>query len=157
MGKGFSTLDPQDHQGKTDTWLTPLPIIKSLGEFDLDPCGFIGHSTAKTILVPPADGLELKWSGRVWMNPPYGRDVDKWIQKLRAHGNGIALLFARTDTKWFHDADPNGILFLRGRIKFLKPDLTESTNAGHGSMLLAYGKENVQALWRSNLKGIIWT
>lgn len=185
MQTGFSKLDPQGHEGETNTWLTPLSVIKSLGEFDFDPCGFYGkrpHVTAKKMLVPPYDGLTAKWEGRVWMNPPYGRDIWDWISRLEHHGNGMALLFARTDTKWFHDAKPDAILFLKGRIKFLTPfkrftagknkgkleldaqgkpilldEPVESTNAGHGSMLLAYGRQNVAALFNSHLEGTLWT
>lgn len=151
---GFSKLDNPAHEGKTNAWLTPLPIIKALGEFDLDPCGFHGHETAKKLICLPDDGLGADWSGRVWLNPPYGREIGKWLKKLEAHGNGIALVFGRTDTTWFHDLRPDLIFCLRGRVKFLKPDFTEDTNAGHGSVLLAFGRQNAGAILSSDLKGL---
>lgn len=178
--RGFSKLDPQGHIGDTTTWLTPLDFVHKLGKFDLDPCGFAGHWTAKHLLFPGAqvscdDGLKYKWYGRVWLNPPYGRGMDEWLTKLADHGNGIALVFARTDTNLFHDINPDLTFFLKGRIKFLspfkrddkgkiilhprteKPILLkvpeESTNAGHGSMLLAWGQRNVKAILKSGIEG----
>lgn len=136
---GFSTLDRPNHKGKTDTWLTPLHIIKNLGEnFDLDPCAYPGHNTAKTMWCENGD--MKKWFGRVWLNPPYS-DVSRWLDMLMDHGNGVALVFARTDTKWAqkHMALANQVFFIKGRIKFLNDKFEESTNAGHGNMFLAYG------------------
>ena len=143
---GFSTLDNPSHEGQTNTWLTPLTIISALGDFDLDPCGFPGHHTADKMICLPEDGLKKEWTGRVWLNPPYGKSTGTWLQKLEQHGNGIALVFARTDTSWFHKCQPHLVAFLKGRIKFLKPDFTQDTNAGHGSVLLAFGSENSRIL-----------
>lgn len=151
--KGFSSLDNPNHEGKTNTWLTPLYLIHSLGEFDLDPCAFEGHETAKNMIYLPNDGLAANWSGRVWLNPPYGCNIGAWLQKLQSHGNGIALVFGRTDTAWFHSLSPDLIFFIKGRIKFLKPDFTEGTNAGHGSILLAFGRNNAGAILNSSIEG----
>lgn len=151
--KGFSSLDSPSHEGKTNTWLTPLSLIKSLGEFDLDPCGFPGHKTAEQLICLPDDGLKFGWHGRVWLNPPYGRNIDVWLKRLQQHGNGIALVFARTDTEWFHSLSPDLTFFIKGRIKFLRPDFTADTNAGHGSMLLCYGKTNIDAVLQSGIIG----
>ena len=157
MGKGFSKLDPQGHEGKTNTWLTPLWLIDALGPFDFDPCGFPNHPTAKKINTLPIDGLSIHWEGMVWLNPPYGRNIFKWLVKLHNHGNGIALVFARTDTQWFHNirALATDIHFIKGRIKFLKADFTESTNAGHGSMLITFGREADQRVISAKHKGLI--
>jgi len=97
-------------RGITDKWLTPLSLIKSLGEFDLDPCGEIYHPTAKTIFTKC--GLERSWFGRVWLNPPYS-EVALWLSKLSKHGNGVALVLARLDTKWCQNIIPqaNSIFF----------------------------------------------
>lgn len=151
--KGFSSLDPSGHEGKTNTWLTPLWIIEALGSFDMDPCAFPGHATAAELISLPIDGLKVTWDGRVWLNPPYGRLINRWLRKLESHGDGIALVFARTDTNWFHELKPDAFFFMHGRVKFLKADFTESTNAGHGSMLLVYGKNNVNAVRQANLSG----
>ncbi len=150
--KGFSTLDNPSHQGATNNWLTPLPLIHSLGEFDLDPCAFRGHWTANQMYF--ARGLSLPWRGRVWLNPPYGKATGVWLDRLQDHDNGIALVFARTDTGWFHKLRTyHSILFIKGRIKFLQADFTELTNAGHGSMLVAFGANNTVALHQSGIEG----
>lgn len=152
--KGFSTLDNPNHQGATDTWLTPPWLLNELGKFDLDPCGHPNWQTAFNSYCLPMDGLALEWKGRVWLNPPYGKETGKWLKKLEKHGDGIALVFSRTDTRWFQTLKPDLIFALSGRIKFIKPDLTESTNAGHGSMLLAFGRKNAGAILSSDLKGV---
>jgi hypothetical protein len=107
--------------------------------------------TARYHLTREDDGLIKNWSGRVWMNPPYGRETSKWMQRLSEHGNGIALIFSRTDTKVFHSwvfARADAILFLRGRLSFYTV-LGKSTNkAGAASCLVAYGENNVASLIR---------
>jgi hypothetical protein len=127
------------NKGKTDIWLTPLEIVNAIGPFDLDPCGESYHHTAKTIYTE--SGLEKDWFGSVWLNPPYS-EVDIWLDKLIEHNCGVALLFARTDTKWAQKAMKSAysIFFPRGRLTFLKPDLTKpSGNAGAPSMFLSFG------------------
>lgn len=151
-GMGIST---------TDEWLTPPEIIKSLGEFDLDPCSPVNRpwDTAKTHYTINDDGLLLPWDGRVWMNPPYGRALDAWMNKMALHGNGIALIFARTDTNTFHNyvfAYADSILFIQQRLKFYdirSNNLNNEGNAGAPSILIAYGNRNVEALGDSGIKG----
>ena len=108
-----------------DEWLTPPEIIRSLGEFDLDPCS--PHpdrrpwDTAKDHYWEELDGLNQPWKGRVWCNPPYGRETFKWIDKLSNHGDGIALIFARTETIGFHEYIWNkadAVFFFKGRLRF---------------------------------------
>jgi len=152
--KGFSTLDNPSHQGKTNTWLTPMWLIDELGPFDLDPCGFPGHHTAERLITLPKDGLTQPWHGRIWLNPPYGRETGTWLNKLQEHGNGIALVFARTDTTWFQGIKPEMTFFMRGRLAFLDENKNESTNAGHGSVLLAFGRQNAGDILKSNLEGV---
>lgn len=154
MSKGFSKLDNPAHEGKTNTWLTPLHIVNALGSFDMDPCGVTGHQTADRLICLPDCGLEREWTGRVWLNPPYGREIGTWLKKLQTHGNGIALVFSRTDTNWYQDLKPDLTFFLKGRIKFLNEKLEEETNAGHGSVLLAFGRQNAGAILSSELKGV---
>jgi len=54
------------------------------------------------------------------MNPPYGREIGKWVKKAYQEGGVVGLLPARTDTKWFHDYiyGKAKIRFLKGRVKF---------------------------------------
>ena len=114
------------NRGETDVWLTPLEIVRSLGKFDLDPCAFPGHQTAETLYTE--NGLEREWFGRIWLNPPYS-EVGVWLRRLVQHGNGVALVFARTDTAWAQEIIPKAsqVFFLRGRIKFINPSRTGAT------------------------------
>jgi phage N-6-adenine-methyltransferase len=143
----------------TDTWLTPPEIIKDLGPFDLDPCTpeIMPWKTAKRRYTKQDDGLNQEWCGRVWLNPPYSREVVKWLEKLAAHGNGIALVFARTETDWFFKTvweKADALLFLKGRIHFHTADgYRAKGNAGAPSVLIAYGEYNVAALEYSTIPG----
>lgn len=151
----------RNRSGGKDEWLTPPEIVKDLGGFDLDPCSPIDRPwpTAKTHYTIEDDGLEQKWHGRVWLNPPYGTQTFKWIQKLAAHGNGISLIFARTDTAGFFSEVWNkadGILFLEGRLNFHHVDGRRAKlNAGAPSCLVAYGANNVEALEQTNIRGFL--
>jgi len=141
----FVSTDPVSHKGETDVWLTPLEIVKSAGgDFDLDPCAFKGHNTAKKLIYPPMNGLKEEWYGKVFLNPPYSEN-DKWMQRFCEHGYGVALLFARTDSKWMQRLlrSADYIQFIKGRISFLRPDLTTKTNAGASSLLIFIGCEPV--------------
>lgn len=149
----------QSAHSRTDEWLTPPEILRPLGQFDLDPSSAIGQlwMTASTMYTVQDDGLSKPWFGRVWLNPPYARKIGKWMDRLASHGNGIALTFARTDTAWFHRAvwgKADAVLFLRGRIRFMKPDGSRPIGTcGGPSVLIAYGKDNVASLERSGLAG----
>lgn len=149
----FVSTDPQSHKGETNTWLTPLWLIKELGEFDLDPCGFDGHNTAKRIIVLPRDGLYENWFGRIWLNPPYGREARDWLAKLQKHGDGIALVFARLETSWLQPYLKNGFFIIKGRLKFLDQSMLEQSNAGTGSILIPFGRKNIGAILSSNIEG----
>ena len=143
----------------SDTWLTPMYIINELGPFDLDPCTpqNMPWDTARKRYTKEQDGLKQPWDGYVWLNPPYGKQTGEWIKKLSDHGNGIALIFARTETNMFfeyvwHKAD--ALLFLKGRISFHKEDGSmASSNAGAPSVLVAYGYDAELALYQCKLPG----
>ena len=142
-----------------DEWLTPPNIIKSLGEFDLDPCSPINRpwDTATKHYNINDNGLIQKWEGRVWCNPPYGSKTSIWLNKLSEHNNGIALIFARTETKMFFDFVWNkadALLFIEGRLFFHYIDGTKAkANAGAPSVLVAYGINNSNILSECNIKG----
>jgi phage N-6-adenine-methyltransferase len=112
---------------KTDLWATPQDLFDRLNaqyDFELDVCATPENAKCARYFTKDMDGLSQEWSGRCWMNPPYGRGVGVWVEKAyRASVKGatvVCLLPARTDTKWFHDyCLPHGkIEFLRGRLKF---------------------------------------
>jgi hypothetical protein len=134
-------------------WYTPPLVFERLEmEFDLDPCsppdGPVSWIPAKNHLTILEDGLTAPWYGHVWMNPPYGSDTPKWMKRLAEHGDGIALVFSRTDTSWFHHYVPeaDAVCFIMGRLRFYKPDGTRGGTPGAGSMLIAYGEECAEAV-----------
>lgn len=144
----------------THVWLTPPEILAALGPFDLDPCAAPSPRpwpTAARHIELPDDGLAAEWSGRVWLNPPYGKHTGDWLAKLAGHNNGIALVFARTDTRMFRDhvwGKVAGLLFLDRRPHFHLPDGTRAKgNSGGPLVLLAYGASNAIALQRCGLPG----
>lgn len=148
--------------GATTTWLTPPEIIESLGPFDLDPCAAPEPrpwSTARRHITLPEDGLAAEWDGLVWMNPPYGRSTAAWLKRLAHHGNGIALVFARTDTAMFHNhvfPRAAALLFLEGRPRFRRPDgIKAAGNSGGPLVLVAYGKTAMYRLVGCDIAGAI--
>lgn len=146
---------------KSVDWYTPPWVFEALGlEFDLDPCqpeAKIPWIPAKRHYCLADDGLEKKWDGLVWLNPPYGKHTPDWLKKMHKHRNGIALVFARTDCAWFHNycTKADAILFLSGRIKFVDGlCVTGGGGAGSGSMLIAWGDTAVDALERIRARGL---
>lgn len=156
----------QSASSGSDTWLTPRHVLDAIGPFDLDPCAApdpVRWPTAKNHFTYRDDGISQSWAGRVWLNPPYA-SAWRWVERLADHGDGIALLFARTETKPFtrfvwDRAD--ALLFLTGRLTFHTADGAKGVgNSGAPSVLIAYGSRNVDALAQSGLAGYLvagWT
>ena len=110
---------------KTDMWETPQWLFDKLNEeyhFTLDACAIPENAKCENYFTPEQDGLAQEWTGRVWCNPPYGRQIGKWVQKAYDSKAELVvmLLPARTDTRWFHELCMRGgqVSFLRGRLKF---------------------------------------
>jgi hypothetical protein len=150
----------QSARAQTTTWLTPPELIEQLGPFDLDPCAAPSPrpwSTAARHIELPEDGLLAEWSGHIWLNPPYSFEAWTWLDKLAAHGDGIALIFARTETAGFVEqvwGKATGVLFLHGRLYFHKPDGTRAAaNSGAPSCLVAYGERAAERLMTTGLAG----
>lgn len=139
-------------------WYTPRHILDALGPFDLDPCASPEPRpwpTAAVHMTETHDGLALDWFGMVFMNPPYGRQVGAWMERIVEHNHGIALVFARTDTAWFQRAAPraSAMLFLAGRIQHVRPDGTSAGRSPAPSVLMAYGAQAACRLRQSGLPG----
>jgi hypothetical protein len=113
-------------------WLTPKPFVDRVeralgGQIDLDPCSN-SHLTpnvrALDHFTVDDDGLAQEWHGAVYMNPPYGDEIAAWTTKLAGEYHAgrvtkaIALLPARTDTRWWHQSAPNLICYIEGRLRF---------------------------------------
>lgn len=143
----------------TDVWLTPPWLLRELGEFDLDPCSPLNRhwDTAKKHYTIEDDGLAQDWYGRVWCNPPYGPPMAQWLDRLSRHPEGgLALIFARTETKAFFDYvwdRADALLFIKGRIKFYTPEGKEGGTAGSPSVLIAYGQQEVETLAKCQIAG----
>ena len=134
--------------GSSVEWYTPPHIFDALGlEFDLDPCappGGVPWVPARRCYSLLDDGLALPWFGRVWLNPPYGREAAKWVDRLGRHGNGVALVFARVDPAWGQRAlaAADSVCFIAGRLRFISG--LDRNGPGHNapvsSMLLGFGE-----------------
>ena len=113
---------------KTDLWATPQDFFDrydAIYHFETDVCALPENAKCARYFTPEMDGLKQEWTGVCWMNPPYGREIGKWVRKAYESARDnlatvICLLPARTDTAWYHDYIlPHAhVEFVRGRIKF---------------------------------------
>jgi phage N-6-adenine-methyltransferase len=112
----------------TGEWETPQDFFDELNKefhFEVDVCATPLNSKCDKFYEEGTDGLSMNWSlqtGWKWMNPPYGREIGKWIKKASKERKVVALLPSRTDTRWFHDYIYKKpyveIRFIKGRLKF---------------------------------------
>lgn len=153
--EGIARAELRGQDGATNVWLTPRWLLDALGPFDLDPAACSEWVTARETFTEDQDGLYRDWTGLVWLNPPYGVNTEKWVQRWVQHPDGFLLVAARPDTLWFHDASKaaNLCLFPRGRIKFEPLHGTSGTPA-FASVLFARGNECVKRL--KKLNGLFW-
>lgn len=112
MNSGLYTSNRED-------WETPRTLIADLSEvfdWDLDVCASRGN-VCKNFYYE--NGLSLSWAGLCWMNPPYGKQIGKWMDKA-SENNVICLVPARTDTRWWHRNIHKAslVVFIKGRLKF---------------------------------------
>lgn len=125
MGK----LNDSLFSSKDQTWETPQSLFDMLNEvfkFELDVCAVPETAKCGKYFTPEIDGLSQIWEGSCWMNPPYGREQIKWIEKASKESNSdltrvVCLIPARPDTKVWHNVIfPNAkvICFIKGRLKF---------------------------------------
>ena len=112
---------------KSYEWETPQEFFLELHrefDFTLDPCATQENAKLPKYYTKEENGLSKNWDGeRVFMNPPYGREIARWVQKAyESKALVVGLLPARTDTQWFHNWIYNKarIRFIKGRIKFSK-------------------------------------
>lgn len=114
---------------KTDEWATPQYLFDQLDaefHFDLDPAATDENHKCERYFTKADDGLKKSWGGqRVFCNPPYGRQIGKWVEKgyreaQKPNTTVVMLLPARTDNGWFHDyiLGKAEIRFIRGRVRF---------------------------------------
>jgi phage N-6-adenine-methyltransferase len=125
-GSALKTL----FSSQTPEWGTPQAFFDKLNDkynFTLDPCGNESNHKCANYFSVEDDGLSQDWGGhKVFMNPPYGREISKWIHKaheesLKPHTVIVCLIPARTDTKYWHEycmEHAKEIHFVKGRLKF---------------------------------------
>lgn len=108
-------------------WGTPDWLFQRLDAefgFTLDPCATPANARCRKFFTAQEDGLAQDWSGHsVFMNPPYGRLIGRWMRKAfessRRGATVVCLVPARTDTNWWHEFAMRGeIRFMRGRLRF---------------------------------------
>lgn len=159
MVGGFS-VGYWEATGKSDDWYTPKFVFDALvAKFDLDVAGD-ANAPAYCVPAPVAlsgAGLEQRWTGFVWMNPPFGgrNGISPWLDKFIAHGNGIALTPDRTSAPWFQQTVTrmDAVLFTP-KIKFLRPDGTPGGSPSNGTALMAIGPQGGAALLRAAANGL---
>ena len=133
---------------KTDEWPTPQSLFDELNEefhFTLDPCSTDENAKCEKHYTKEQDGLAQSWEReRVFCNPPYGREIGKWVEKcytehLKPGTLTVMLIPSRTDTKWFHEFiwGKAEIRFIKGRLKFGEA----SNSAPFPSMIVIFKNE----------------
>lgn len=112
-----------------DDWETPQGFFDTLNNvfsFTLDACASTHNTKCMKFFTREDDALTKDWAryGRVWLNPPYGRTIAKWMQKAYEESQRgsfvVCLVHARTDTKWWHNwvEGKADVTFVKGRLKF---------------------------------------
>lgn len=158
-------LDRAGVSHENDEWYTPSWMFKALSVgFDLDPCSpGVPPSSVPAIrhLTKADNGLTAEWSGSVWLNPPFSHKRP-WYERLVQHGDGIALMPARTETHDLQDYmnAAAALLFLKGRVYFERGHRPGANGNGaittppFGIVLCAYGDRMADALLSSKLMGV---
>ena len=123
-------MTPAMFSSATDVWATPQWFFDELNEefhFTLDPCALPSNAKCAKYYTPTDNGLLQDWGGEtVFCNPPYGKVISQWMHKCseeatKPNTTVVALVPARTDTRWFHQYiydKAKQIRFVKGRLKF---------------------------------------
>lgn len=167
----------EDHPNQTQ--ITPEYVLEPVrtalgGRIDLDPCTLASNPTgADSFYYPPADGGELPWGvGSVYVNPPYGKARERWVERcIGAAEDGarvILLIPAATDTRIFQRAleTAGAAIFIRGRVKFgvLRPNRRQAA-ASHPSALMGWNVDlspcdhlgiRIAATLAGNQQELVW-
>lgn len=119
------------YSSEEQAWATPQALFDVLNaefEFELDAAASKQNAKCATFLDKQRDSLSVPWSeitkGSVWLNPPYGRSLNDWMRKAYEESQKglcvVCLVFARTDTRWFHDwaMKAQEIRLIPGRVTF---------------------------------------
>jgi len=140
------------YSSKTYQWATPQDLFDKLNDefnFTLDACASEWNYKVSNYFNEEQNALKQKWTGNVWMNPPYGREIKHWMKKAYESSvegaNVVCLVPARTDTNWWHDyAILGDIRFLKGRIKFVDQNGNGNNSAPFPSAIVIFSAKNVE-------------
>lgn len=120
---------PARLESKDDKWKTPLDLAEDVrhlfgGSIGLDPCCSENNLRAEEFYLPEHDGLSRTWLDRTWCNPPYGRDIPKWLNKaakesLNGHRIGLLLSVSRSEQDYFQEmiTYSSAITLLKGKLR----------------------------------------
>lgn len=115
-------------ESESTEWETPLDLFRLLDaefHFDLDAAATDENAKCSRYFTKRENGLQQEWKTSVFLNPPYGISIGKWVRKAyeEAHKGSlvVCLLPARTDVKWWHDfvMQAAEVRFIKGRVKFV--------------------------------------
>ena len=131
-------------------WATPNDLFDDLNSefgFEIDVCAEAWNAKCTNYYSKDDDGLAQTWHGVCWMNPPYGREISKWMKKAYesslAGATVVCLVPARTDTAWWHDYAVKGeVRFLRGRVKYVHPSKDRPKPAPFPSAIIVFRNSN---------------
>ena len=142
MNRAMNSSDRMD-------WETPPDLFADLaaefGPFDLDVAATPETAKAERFFTPEDDGLAQMWRGTCWCNPPYGRQIGKWIAKAHAEAEAgyattVMLIPSRTETAYWHDhvMKADLVRFLRGRVRFFRDGAQMKVNAPFPSAVVVF-------------------
>lgn len=123
-------ISPVHFTSKSDRWFTPPDLLAEIRAFlggdYYDPC------PARVEGEPIESGLWQRWEGRVFVNPPYGRVIGRWVVKAMTEpvDELLMLVPARPETKWFTSCFDHPILFFASRLRFTSPTAMTTRRAG---------------------------
>lgn len=134
------------YSSASDDWETPQWLFDRLDaefSFELDVCASSKNAKCKRFFTKEENGLEQRWTGTCWLNPPYGKEIGQWldkaVQSARDGATVVCLVPARTDTSWWWRTATKGeVRLLRGRLKF-----NDSGTAPFASAVLVFSSEHI--------------
>lgn len=139
------------HSSNKHDWETPEKLFRDLNEvfnFSLDACATAKTAKCSNFISPEQDAMVTPWSGTVWCNPPYGRELPKWLKRgidqLSMLEMIVYLIPARTETNYWHELiwpKAKYVLFLHGRIHFLEDGVTGDAAPFPSALVIYEGDE----------------
>jgi phage N-6-adenine-methyltransferase len=146
----ISQINSGLYSSATDDWGTPQALFDELNDefsFTLDACASAHNFKVDVYFTKEDNALVQDWVGTVWMNPPYGRTIGKWMAKAYAASQTgatvVCLVPARTDTIWWHNYAIKGeVRFIKGRLKFEQPGFAKNSSAPFPSAIVIFKGDN---------------